>query len=246
MPDHIVLIPERYRLGDTLSYKVRRVPSIQCNRLTVCCPPSWRFLYPSASDFVDVEETLDGYGERKVIKELQSRWSAAEFVKIGHQFKPVDIDIQPPITWPQAVDVAIAPRKKDSSSPHRNWSGWQQLTRSLVADGLVVEALGRKDQSFDCAIRLTERLDCMSAIIERAKLVVATDSAVAHLAILLKRPLVVLWGKPVGVIPCQSYTQGCHARMESQKRSEVFHVENAWIDIDHAIAEVRRIFACLK
>lgn len=239
---HIVVIPERYRLGDTISFKVRRVASLVCDRLTVCCPVAWRFLYPTATDFVDVPEDLDGWGERKVTKELEGRFPDAEFLKVNWSIpaKP-DLEVFPNSAYEGFCDVLIAPRGKATSSPHRNWDGWAFLASGLSDAGLKVLAAGKADMSSECGLPLISSLDEIAAAMLKSRFVLSTDSGLAHLAILLKVPLILLWGDDLGVIPGQSYEQGCHARMESQKRAAIHHVVGAWGNHELALREALRI-----
>lgn len=241
---HIVVIPERYRIGDTISFKVRRVPSLKCDRLTVCCPEAWAFLYPTATDFVFVDERLDGYGERRVVQDLKQQYPFAEFIKIGWEH-PADDNFSVDIPERPAIqtDVLIAPRKKPDSSTHRDWQGWPMMAHDLQAVGLTVKAIGRADMSFDCGLPFVEDLRDIAAHMAQTRFVVSTDSGLAHLAILLKVPLIVLWGTPVGVIPGQTYEKGCHKRMESQKKGILHHIEGAWQDPAYAVREVLKLVA---
>ena len=241
---HVIVIPERYRIGDTISFKVRRVPSLQCDRLTVCCPEAWAFLYPTATDFVYVDEMLDGLGERRVVGELKRQYPKADFVKIGWQH-PADEQFSVTVPERPAVqtDVLIAPRKKPDSSTHRDWQGWPAMANALERQGLSVKAIGRADMSFDCGLPFVEDLRDIAAHMQQTRFVLSTDSGLARLAILLRVPLIVLWGTPVGVIPGQTYEKGCHKRMEQQKKAPVVHIEGAWEHIDFAIQEVLKIVA---
>lgn len=236
------MIPERWRLGDTISFKIRRVANIECDRLTVCCPVSWRFLYPTATDFFDVSEDLDGWGERSVICELKCRFPSAEFLKMNwsHPAKD-DFTVQVPEKEVPSSDVIVVPRRKPGSSPHRDWESWKDLTDELRFRNLTVLAAGRKDMSFDCGVQSIENIEEIAAAMLKTRFVVSTDSGLAHLAILLRVPLILLWGTPVGVIPGQSYKQGCHARMESQKKAQIHHIEGAWNDFYVALNETLRI-----
>ena len=59
--------------------------------------------------------------------------------------------------------------------------------------------------SYDCGVPLVEDLRDIAAHILKTRFVIATDSAFAHLAILLKVPVIVLWGESAGIIPNQEY-----------------------------------------
>jgi hypothetical protein len=244
---HVVLLPERYRIGDVISFKIRRVPSIPCDRLTVCCAKNQRFLYPTANDFEDVSEDLDGWGERDVTLALKEKYPQADHVKISRAYEEqTDFTVMPPCVESCATDILICPRKKDNSSPHRNWNGWDRLYAHLVNAGHRVVAVGKKDQSGDCITApWIHDLDHIASAMTKTKLVVATDAGLAHLAILLRVPLAVIWGTPVGVIPGQSYEKGCHKRMEHQKRSPVWHIEGGWEDVEKTQSEVKAILCHL-
>ncbi len=244
---HVILLPERYRIGDVISFKVRRVPGIQADRLTVCCAPNQRFLYPTATDFVDVDEGLNGHGEREVTAALKAQYPQAECIKLAWKDKADDefqIEVSPQPCL--VTDVLICPRKKDNSSPHRNWTGWQELCLNLQKSGNIVAAIGRDQDSEDLGlVSRIKDLEAIAAHMLKTRLVVATDSGLAHLAILLRVPLVVIWGTPVGVIPGQPYEKGCHARMEHQKRSPVWHIEGGWESPAKAFNEVNKILCTL-
>ncbi len=207
----------------------------------MCCPKAWEFLYHTATDFVPVDEMLDGLGERRVVKDLKEQYPSAEFVKIGWQHRADDsFEVEIPDLPADKTDCLIAPRRKPNSSTHRDWNGWIEMAKALQDAGKTVKAIGREDMSFDCGIPFVEDLRDIASHMAHTRYVVSTDSGLAHLAILLKVPLIVLWGTPVGVIPGQAYEKGCHKRMEAQKRGVVEHIEGAWENVPFAIEEVLR------
>lgn len=242
MSKHVIVIPERYCLGDAITFKVRRVPSIHSDRLTVCCPLAWEFLFPTATDFVHVSERLDGQGERAIVNSLKVLYPDAELVKVGRELKLVeDFQVEVPASNAPESDTLVAPRMKPSSSPHRNWGGWPCFVASLKCQGLKVLAAGRSDMSEECGVPLIERLDEIAGAMQRAKFVIAADSGLAHLAILLRVPLIVLWGTPVGTTPGKEYRDSYHRVMEAQKKGPVHHIEGAWEDVQVAVRETLRI-----
>ncbi len=244
---HVVLLPERWQLGDVISVKVRRVPSIKADRLTVCCAPNQRFLYPTATDFVDVAENLDGFGAHKVKEELYMQYPEAEQIKMSRVFpEDLDLRIKVPEVEAGSTDALIAPRWKDSSHPHRNWDGWGSFYSEMMnlPGNKGVIGYEAKNCHWDSAFKIWD-IESIAAHMLKTKLVVATDSGMAHLAILLRVPLAVIWGTPVGVIPGQTYEQGCHKRMEHQKRSPVWHIEGGWEDPGKAFHMVRDILCTL-
>lgn len=239
---HVILIPERFCLGDVIIFKIRRTPSIKCDRLTVCCNEAWRFLFPTASDFVDVEERLDSKGEKNIIELLKAKYPDAEFVKISHEYKEVsDFNITVPDRSVEITDLLIAPRKKPFSSPHRDWQYWPLMASELKKSGLNIKSIGRHDMSYDCGVPLVEDLRDIAAHMLKTRFVIATDSAFAHLAILLKVPVIVLWGEAAGIVPNQEYKKSCHSRMEILKRGFLHHLVGAWDNPDFAVNEILKI-----
>jgi ADP-heptose:LPS heptosyltransferase len=95
--------------------------------------------------------------------------------------------------------------------------------------------------SFDCKVPLIEDLRDIASSMLKTRFVIATDSAFAHLAILLQVPLIVLWGEAPGIVPTQEYKKSCHARMEVLKKGFVYHLAGAWDDPNFAINEVLKI-----
>ena len=239
---HVILIPERFCLGDVIIFKARRTPSIECDRLTVCCNEAWRFLFPTASDFVDVEERLTAEEAKNIIDSLEQEYPNAEFVKISHAYKEVaDFNITVPDRQVDGTDILVAPRRKPFSWPHRDWQHWPLLTSELKKTGLNIKAIGRADMSYDCEVPLVEDLRDIAAHMLKTRFVIATDSAFAHLAFLLKVPLIVLWGESAGIIPNQEYKKSCHAKMESLKRAFLHHLEGAWDNPNFAVNEILKL-----
>lgn len=240
---HVILIPERFALGDVISFKARRASSIKCDRLTVCCPQAWRFLFPTASDFIDVDEILTAAQSEIIVNSLKKQYPDAEFICISRKYDDnPDLEVSIPNRFSEKTDILIAPRKKTFSSPHRNWEFWPFLANKLVKAGLNIKSIGKADMSYDCGIPIVEDLRDIAAHMLQTRFVVSTDSAFAHLAILLKTPLIVLWGTPIGVIPGQKYRDGCHGRMEAHKKSFLLHIEGAWNDPDLVVSEILKIF----
>jgi hypothetical protein len=239
---HVILIPERFCLGDVIIFKIRRTPSIKCDRLTVCCNEAWQFLFPTASDFVNVDERLDSQGEKNILQELKIKYPNAEFVRISHEYKEIpDFNVTVPDRLSEATDILIAPRRKPFSAPHRDWQYWPFFSDGLQKTGLNIKAIGRADMSFDCKVPLIEDLRDIASSMLKTRFVIATDSAFAHLAILLQVPLIVLWGEAPGIVPTQEYKKSCHARMEVLKKGFVYHLAGAWDDPNFAINEVLKI-----
>ncbi len=93
------------------------------------------------------------------------------------------------------ADVVICPRQRKYGSS-KNWPFWASLLRSLKGDEISVFAAGAPDSSddLDCP-RAWDYARFLDATIEAmlgARLVVATDAGLAHLAVLCGRPLLLI------------------------------------------------------
>ena len=242
--NHVVMLPERLQIGDVLCLRVRRVASIKADRLTVCCPKNQRFLYPTASDFEDVGNYVYGEELERVSASLKERYPDATQIRSSWPLIEKELIVRPNDSDVVSSDFVLCPRFKATLFPHRNWVGWPFLNEALCEAGhhVVVAGTEASKGPWGGATRVTD-LESIAAHMLKTKLVVATDSGLAHLAILLRVPLALIWGSPVGVIPGQTYEKGYHKRMEAQKRGIIHHLEGTWENIPLALEEVLKITA---
>lgn len=239
---HVVMLPERLQLGDVLCMRVRKVASIKADRLTVCCPKNQRFLYPTATDFEDVGNYVYGDELKRVSEALKEKHPGATQIGNSWPLPEKELIVRPDESGSEASDFVLCPRFKGKLSPHRNWEGWPSLNEVLCGSGrkVVVAGIEADNGPWQGAVRVSD-LERIAAHMLKTKLVVATDSGLAHLAILLRVPLALIWGSPVGVIPGQTYEKGYHKRMERQKKSTIHHLEGVWENIPLAIEEILKI-----
>ncbi len=101
---------------------------------------------------------------------------------------------------PENIDVVVCPRKRNYGSD-KNWQHWQELINAYVEAGLSVFAAGHPATSFpvkNCATawrgwyKNGRCLDNTIAAMLKAKVVVATDNGLAHLALMCGKPLVLI------------------------------------------------------
>lgn len=138
-------------------------------------------LYPSAERWIVVPRGSDN--DRRGAAPLEGE--EARFVPAPH----VEPEGLP------AADVVICPRLRTFVEA-RNWSHWPALTTELQRRVVSVIAAGAPDSSAAVPCRATWEwprfLDATIRAILDAKLVVATDSGLAHLAVLCGRPLLII------------------------------------------------------
>lgn len=94
-----------------------------------------------------------------------------------------------------AADIVVCPRQR-SYGASKNWPRWPELTEALRHAGFSVFAAGAPDSSaeVDCprAWDYPRFLDASIEAMRQARLVVATDAGLAHLAVLCGAPLLII------------------------------------------------------
>lgn len=145
--------------------------------------PGDEALFPNAAKYEYVDR-VDDYGR-------------------GAKARPPDLEVEPTFFAPRAAelqlreifDVVVAPRKREYGSA-KNWSAWPVLTEWVAGDGYDVFAAGAPDSSYDVpclwAWRFDRFLDASIEAIRGARLVVATDAGIAHLAVACGTPLLIV------------------------------------------------------
>lgn len=138
-------------------------------------------LYPSAERWVVVPRG-DDFARRGM---SPMRGEEARFVPRPH-VEPEGLPV---------ADVVVCPRHRRFVEA-RNWSHWAALAESLQSSGVSVIAAGAPDSSAPVPCPATWKwprfLDATIRAILDAKLVVATDSGLAHLAVLCGTPLLII------------------------------------------------------
>lgn len=199
-----VALPFRGEFGLKLRFHVPRVHALAPD--VACIEPGEEALYPSAKQFVMVDRNADD-ARRDVFSkdsdyleslkpDLLRRFPEARLVQTGDgdpelRFVPRPFVDQGDFTG----DVVVCPRRRNYGAS-KNWTGWGELVGDLSSKGLRVWAAGAPDSSETVPCPRTwdyERfLDATIAAMLAAKVVVATDAGLAHLAVLCGRPLVLI------------------------------------------------------
>lgn len=153
---------------------------------------------PCVVEIEEGEEALYPNAERHVI---YNRGDDAD--RFRH---PQNLGVEPTRFVPQpverhgiATDVVICPRWR-SYGETKNWGLWDELALKLALLGLDVFAAGAPDSSCSlnhidadrCAWAYPRFLDATLEAMHAAKVVIATDAGLAHLAVLAGRPLLVV------------------------------------------------------
>lgn len=174
-------------------------------RKVVCCEPGLEAMYPGAAEYVHVERKADELKRSAPEHEfymglretLAERFPRAVFVPpdkgaVREYFIP-----KPTVAQVEAgqIDVVVCPRRR-AYGPDKNWPHWCELTDQLWDAGLTVFAGGAAATSFrvnaPSAWDYRRDLDATIEAMMAARLVIATDAGLAHLAVLCGRPLLMI------------------------------------------------------
>jgi len=198
-----VVLPFRGELGLKLRYHVPAVHAMRPD--VVCMEPDEEALYPSAGTRYLVERNRDDDRREKYAKDgaylrtlepqLRAAFPRAQFVETAPGMPEARFIPEPLLRRGLAADVVICPRKRVYGAS-KNWDGWALLAEQLQAAGLSVFAGGAPDSSnpvpCPAAWELERFLDATIEAMLVARVVVATDAGLAHLAVLCGRPLVLI------------------------------------------------------
>ena len=201
-----IILPLRAEFGMKCWWHAPAVHAIGGEKL-VYIEPGEEALYPSASKYQIVERQHNDLRrnrysrDREFINRVQQEALAEHGVDGVEYVMPSDQDprerfVPKPFKKQDlAFDVVICPRRRLYGA-EKNWPEWINLTNWLVGSGLSVFAAGAPDSSYKVpcwkAWEYDRFLDASIEAILSAKLVIATDAGLAHLAVLCGRPLLLL------------------------------------------------------
>lgn len=176
----------RGELGLELYYRVPQVHTI-CQRepCIVEITQGKEALYPAATEWRVVRD--DG-----------------DHVSRGGRGRPDDLGVEPTRFVPEPheiqgagePDIVICPRRMEYGES-KNWDGWMWLAPDLDMRDFRVFAAGLADSSYAVACRrkawdYSAPFDATIEAMRQARLVIATDSGLAHLAVLCGTPLLLV------------------------------------------------------
>jgi hypothetical protein len=174
--------------------------------VTVAIEPGMEAMYPECEyDYCDRREDKERRASYKMDRDYVRQWvNGVKRRHPGAKLAEPDRFWKKPRQWfiPQPVetygieaDVLVCPRRRDFG-PERNWPHWPALVETLAADGLKLFAGGKREASADvpCAAAWDHprELDATLEAMLSAELVIATDTGLAHLAVMAGRPLLML------------------------------------------------------
>lgn len=138
-------------------------------------------LYPAADSWAIVPRDTDDKDRR--VRPHDLNVNLTRFVPRPYREQDVE------------CDIVVCPRKREYGA-EKNWPHWPRLVSMLRIRGAKVFAGGAPDSSYDVPCHLAwEHRRFLDATIEAmlsARLVIATDAGLAHLAVLCGRPLLLI------------------------------------------------------
>lgn len=196
-----IVLPMRGELGMKTYWHAPAVHAIEGPKV-VYIEEGEQALYPSATSWIEVARKEDGKRrnnykqDAEFLERIESAIRAndrtSEIVKPDAKWPKKRFIPQPHVRSDIKCDVVVCPRRRLYGS-EKNWPEWFDLTARLKADGLEVFAAGAADSSYQVpcerAWDYKRPLDAAIEAMHSAKLVVATDAGLAHLAVLCGRPL---------------------------------------------------------
>jgi len=203
-----IVAPFRGEFGIKLRYHVPRVHAIEGPKLVIH-EEGEEALYPNASERMTVERAIDFArrdtfaGDRAFIKAMRREFPESEWIetKAGMpETRFVPVPFSEPTAPVQPFDVLLCPRRRKYGA-EKNWPHWFQLVGLIESVDLVCAAAGAPDSSryipgiqysWDRSSWGSRFLDTTLAFMREAKVVIATDSGLAHLAVLCGKPLVMI------------------------------------------------------
>jgi hypothetical protein len=201
-----IIAPLRAELGLKTWWYVPAVHAIPGPKV-VYHEPGEEAFFPSATELVVVERQKDelrrnryardaDYVARMIAHAMEHYGPSAEILKPEPHWPKKRFVPEPTVKQGLSPEVVICPRFR-TYGPAKNWESWLSLSMLLQAWGLDTFAAGAPDSSFDevacpAAWDYVRYFDASLEAILNAKLVVATDAGLAHLAVLCGTPLLMI------------------------------------------------------
>jgi hypothetical protein len=266
----ILTLPHRGEFGQLLMTYVRWVHGIQAERKIVCCRQGDEPLFPTATEFFyEWEMPPDIHRNTRYLMGAENtaylEWLANKLVTRypGASIRyPLDGKKPQRFPWcPEynfvpkpacaapgvSPEILVAPRFRQHGA-HRNYQHWHEVIDGLETAGYTVGLLGVQETSVDRPGLAPERkawnypddLGVTLHWMQKAKLVLCTDSGIAHLAVLAGAPLQVIYGKE-GVEAGKEEWRWAFDHMRAHSIAKCQPILGGWDDpmivVAHVLAE---------
>lgn len=207
-----VFLPYRAEFGYMVSHHGPQVNAVAVKGFkVVVCEPGYEALYPTATHYFHCDPRPTDQRRKWFEEPLLRQWSdrMRSVAPGATQVRPSWDDATKRLPFvPEPYEeiqrgpfpapvVAISPRARRYGEA-KNWRHWESLGNMLEQAGVAVAAIGSGESSgttnwpFEAASRYKRPLDASLAILADVRVVVATDSGSAHLALMCGKPLVLI------------------------------------------------------
>jgi len=256
-----VVMPFRGEFGIKVFWYVPAVHAIRGEKV-VYGEAGQEALYPSAS-FVPVARKeddgkrrnhyhTDGSFVRDIERRARREYPGAEILKPTARSPRARFVPEPVETYGIRTDVVVCPRFRKYGAS-KNWEAWPWLVDRLLEEGVDVFAAGAEESSYDVdclrAWDYPRDLDATLEAMHSARVVIATDAGLAHLAVLAGRPLLMIvheWDRTApgpssdengrvmdpeyGPVKTERFLEANHTG------SEIKLLPHSWLDPDRVLA----------
>jgi hypothetical protein len=196
-----VFLPFRGEFGWLVMMHAPQVRACHDDDKVVCCEPGCEALYPGVSRYVPVDRRDDddrhGLSDREFLNQFETRmrrqFGDAQYIRPDRSATREYFTPWPHEAQVVTCDIVVCPRWRNYGF-NKNWPHWSQLVEYL--DGYKLLAAGAPDSSVDVACpkawSYARFLDASIEAMLLAKLVIATDAGLAHLAVMCGTPLLMI------------------------------------------------------
>lgn len=213
----IIILPWRGEFGTMIMHYVRWA-NHECSKAEesiVCTRLGLGALFPNATTlYYDWDDVKDEQKNTKLLKSDDNAKYLADLAKRlsalypGYEIltperkhgihKEWDFTPKPKFARGLSTDLVIAPRYRKHGE-HRNFEHWDEVAMEFISRDVGVMSVGAEETSVKLAVDdVSWRYDSLDACLEmmqNCRLVLCTESGMAHLAVLAGAPLAIIYDK---------------------------------------------------
>lgn len=265
MSDRIKLfLPYRGEFGHKIMWHMPFVYGYKGDKI-VACEFGEEALFPNALDYIFVPRKKDQDRREwsKYDDDFRNRFKTQLKEKLPDNYSLDQLELVEPLgknpentvefeyfipkpvrTFDINCDIAVCPRARQYGHS-KNWAHWPELIDSLKKEGFKVFACGAPDSSknvdCDAAWKVTDRYftDATLEAFHSAKLVVATDNGLAHLAVQCGKPLLMITHQHGLTAPKFGLVKMHRFRRQNHTKSPIKLCLNSWFDPSVVLKEAK-------
>jgi ADP-heptose:LPS heptosyltransferase len=258
-----VFLPFRGEFGHLLMWHAPAVNAHEGDKI-VCCEYGQEGLFPGVAGYYfvdprpeDKKKTANAHNYdkevfEKIKKDRKVKFPDADFIEPTGEYRNKDdkkyLVYQPHVNQGINCDIVVCPRKR-ALAPGRNWEHWIELTKKLQEIGYSVFAAGSPSASYDVPCKKAWDYDrfCDATIeaILSSKLVVCTDSGLAHLSVQCAKPILMITNKGQPGPGSRWKVKWPRYKAENHKSSKIETVDD-WNNLSLVVQKIQKIVGDVK